>query len=365
MNKKFVIHRSDIANNVKVISKKVNGARIYAVLKGNGYGMGIFPFALCLLENGIRHFAVTDTTDAVFLREHFDEAETLLLTPCNSLEMMRDIVACDITATIDSLESATELDRLAKESGKTVAVHIKIDTGMGRFGFKPGEIEQIQKVCALENLKVEGIYTHLHSAFNKKTAPSLKQFEIFTSVIDTLKESGIDIPIRHICNSTAIFRFKNMHLTAVRAGSALIGRLPEVCGSTGLAKLGTFYAKIDDIRTLPKGHNIGYAALYKTNKKKKIICVSAGYADGITVCKANDSFRFIDILRYMYNDFKLLFKPTPLYCKINGKTTTSVGRIGMTSFVLDGDNIDAKIGDYVEIPVNPLYLSTQIAREYD
>ena len=365
MDKKFVIHRSDIANNVKVISDKVSGARVYAVLKGNGYGMGIFPFALCLFENGIRHFAVTDAADAVFLREHFNEAETLLLTPCNSLETMRDVVGEGITATVDSLESATELDKLAKESGKTVTIHIKIDTGMGRFGFKPSEIEQIKKVCALENLKVEGIYTHLHSAFNKKAAPSLEQFKIFTSVIDTLKEGGIEIPIRHICNSTAIFRFPSMHLTAVRAGSALIGRLPEVCGRTGLTKLGVFYAKIDDIRTLPKGHNIGYAALYKTNKDKKIICVSAGYADGITVCKANDSFRFIDILRYMFNDFKLLFKPTPLYCKINGKKTTSVGRIGMTSFVLDGDNIDAKIGDYVEIPVNPLYLSAQITREYD
>lgn len=365
MDKKFVIRRSDIANNVNVISEKVNGARIYAVLKGNGYGMELLPFAQCLFDNRIRHFAVTDLSDAILLKKDFDEAEVLLLTPCSSNDTMKEIVASNITATIDSLQSATELSKLAKESGKVVAVHIKIDTGMGRFGFKPEDTQQIKAVCALDYLNVEGIYTHLHSAFNKKSALSLKQYNTFVSVIDALSKSGIDIPIRHICNSTATFRFPDMHLTAVRVGSALIGRLPEVCGNTGLIKIGTFYAEISDIRTLPKGHNIGYAALYKTAKEKKIICVSAGYSDGVTVCKANDTFRFIDILRYMFNDFKLLFRPTPLYCKINGKTTTSIGRIGMTSFVLDGDNIDAKIGDYVEIPVNPLYLSSQIIREYE
>jgi len=364
MDKKFVIRCDDIANNIKVISEKVNGARIYAVLKGNGYGMGLSPFAHCLYNNGIRHFAVTDLSDAIFLKKEFADAEALLLTPCNSEYAMKEIVAHNITATIDSIQSAIKLSEFSKEAGKILNAHIKIDTGMGRFGFKPESIKQIKEVCALENINVEGIYTHLHSAFNKKAAPSIKQYNTFISVIEKLSESKIEIPIKHICNSTATFRFPNMHLTAVRVGSALIGRLPEVCNNTGLAKIGTFYSEISDIRTLPKGHNIGYAALYKTDKEKKIICVSAGYADGVTVCKANDSFRFIDILRYMFNDFKLLFNPTRLCCKINGKTTTSIGRIGMTSFVLDGDNIDAKIGDLVEIPVNPLYLSSQVTREY-
>ena len=111
--------------------------------------------------------------------------------------------------------------------------------------------------------------------------------------------------------------------------------------------------------------NVGYAALYKTKTPQKIFCVNVGYADGVAVTKANDTFRFIDILRYGFNDFKLLFSPTPLVCTINGKSAKSLGRIGMTNLVLDGSSCDdAKIGDLVEIPANPIYLSPLIKREY-
>ncbi len=364
MDKKFVIDRSDIAKNVEVLNEKTGNARIYAVLKGNGYGMGLSPYCNILFENGIEHFAVTDISDASFLRETCPKAETLLMTPCATEDDMLIIVNDGITATVDSLDGAKKLSDIAVKKEKTVTAHIKIDTGMGRFGLHPEQFDEICQICALPNICVEGIFTHLHSAFNKDMRPSIKQFEIFTTLIKKLEENGIKIPVKHICNSTAIFRFPQMHLTAVRAGSALIGRVPLLCGNTGLVKVGKFYAKINDIRTLPKGHNIGYAALYKTKKNQKILCVSAGYADGVTVCKANDTFRFIDILRYMFNDFKLLINPTPLICKVNGKNSVSLGRVGMTSIVLDGENVNAQIGDYAEIPVNPIYLSSTVTREY-
>lgn len=365
MEKKFIIKSDDIAKNVAVLREKTKDARIYAVLKANAYGLGLIPFAKELIDSGIRHFSVTDLSDALALRETFPEAETLLLTPCFQTEDIEKAVSASVTMTVDSLENAMLISQISVAQGKTTTIHIKIDTGMGRYGFLPYQTEEIQSVCELEAINAEGIFTHLHSAFNKKHEPSLKQFDLFKDVIFALKENGYEFPIRHICNSIALFRFPQMHLTAVRAGSALIGRVNPICGNTGLCKVGSLYGEIVDIRTLPAGHNIGYAALFKTKSVQKTICVNVGYADGVAVTKANDTFRFIDILRYGFNDFKLLFNPTPLVCTVNGKSAKSLGRIGMTNLVLDAQNLyNIEIGDEVEVPVNPIYLSPLIKREY-
>ncbi len=365
MEKKFIIKREHIAKNVEILRQKVCDAIIYAVLKGNAYGMGLLPFASELISQKIRHFAVTDLDDALLLRENFPEAETLLLTPCFLSEDIQRAVSLGVTLCVDSFENAVTISEISKAQDKTTSIHIKIDTGMGRYGFMPTEIEEIKKTCDLLNINAEGIFTHLHSAFNKKEDPSLNQFEIFKDVIFSLKSDGYEFPIRHICNSTAIFRFPQMHLTAVRSGSALIGRVNPICGDTKLCKVGNLYGQITDIRTLPKGHNIGYAALFKTKSQQKTVCVNVGYVDGVAVTKANDTFRFIDILRYGFNDFKLLFKPTPLICSIKGRKAASVGRIGMTNLVLDANNItDIAVGDDVSVPVNPIYLSPLIKRQY-
>ncbi len=365
MEKKFIIERRDIENNIAVLKEKTNGARIYAVLKGNAYGMGFIPFANELYNYGIRHFSVTSLDDALILKENFSDAEVLLLTPCHIKADIEMAASADIILSVDSLKNAQLISEISESLNKESLLHIKIDTGMGRYGFLPSQTDEIQKVCSLANIKAEGIFTHLHSAFNKKAEPSLKQFDIFTSLINELEGLGIKFPIRHICNSTAIFRFPQMHLTAVRAGSALIGRVNSLCGETNLCKVGKLYGQIVDVRILPKGHNIGYAALFKTKSEQKIICVNVGYADGVAVTKANDTFRFIDILRYGFNDSKLLFRPTPLVCKVNGKSAVSLGRIGMTNLILNAQNLgDIEVGDEVEIPVNPIYLSPLIKRQY-
>ncbi|MBQ8869413.1 MAG: alanine racemase [Oscillospiraceae bacterium] len=365
MDKKFVINKSDIQNNISVLREKVGSARIYAVLKGNAYGMGLIPFAKELFDGGIGYFALTSLSDCITLKQELPDANILLLTPCHIDGDIKAALSNDITLSADSLKNADAISKIAQKQNKTANIHIKIDTGMGRYGFLPSQIAEIKSACRLDSINAEGIFTHLHSAFNKKAGPSLEQFSQFTDVIDKLKTEDITFEVSHICNSTAIFRFPQMHLTAVRAGSALIGRVNTMSGASKLCKVGKLYGQIIDIRTLPQGHNIGYAALHKTKASQKILCVNVGYADGVAVTKANDTFRFIDILRYGFNDFKLLFKPTLLVCTTNGKSAKSLGRIGMTNLVLDGSNCeDAKIGDLVEIPANPIYLSPLIQREY-
>lgn len=365
MEKKFVIETSDIQNNVSVLREKANNARIYAVLKGNGYGMGLLEFAKVLYNCGIRYFAVTDLNDALQLKEVFEDTGVLLLTPCYIEDDINKAILSDITLSVDSLENASLISETALKLKKCAVIHIKIDTGMGRYGFLPNQDKEILSLSSLPSIQIEGIFTHLHSAFNEKETLSLNQFNMFNNLISKLETAGLDIPVKHISNSIAIFRFPQMNLTAVRAGSALIGRVSSICKNTGLKKVGKLFATVTDVRTLPKNHNIGYAALYKTKTKQKVATVNVGYSDGITVTKANDTFRFIDILRYIYNDLKLLISPNKFICKYKDIKLFSLGRIGMTNLVLDANLAkDIKPGDTVEIDTNPLYLSPLIKREY-
>ncbi len=365
MDKKFVIKKELIHSNINEIKKTVGDKKIYAVLKGNAYGMGLLPFANEVINAGLKDFAVTDLGDAILLKQNFPDCDVLLLTPCHILSDIDLAIENDIILAVDSLENAQNISASSIKQNKKATVQIKIDSGMGRYGFLPNQLDDIEKACGLDGVLVEGIFSHLHSAFNKSDKPSKKQFELFCSVINELEARNITFKYKHIANSIAIFRFKDMQLNAVRAGSALIGRVNAISGAKNLCKVGELYGEVVDIRALPKGHNIGYAALYKTKSHQKIVCVNAGYADGVAVSKANDTFRFFDILRYAYNDFKLILKPTPLICKINGKNARSLGRIGMTNLVLDASNLEeVKIGDSVEIPVNPIYLSPLIKREY-
>lgn len=365
MDKKFVINTQDIAKNVSIIKEKVQNKIVYAVLKGNAYGMGLIPFAKELYKCGLRYYSVTDLNDAVLLRQNFDDIEILLLTPCKIIEDIGTAISNNISLTVCDVNNAQEISDVALNNSSTAKIQIKIDTGMGRYGFNPGDIEEILSCCRLDGLIAEGIFTHLHSAFSKKVNPSLKQFNVFIKTIKKLEQEGIILPIKHICNSSAIFRFPQMHLTAVRAGSALIGRVPEVCGKTGLTKIGKLFGQIVDFKVLPKGHNIGYAALYKTKATQKIVCVNVGYSDGVAVTKANDTFRPIDILRYVFNDLKLAISKPKLICNLNNIPLKSLGRIGMTNLVLDANKLEeVSIGNFVEIPVNPIYLSPAITREF-
>ena len=191
--KRYLVERELIQNNIQVLQKKAGSAVIWAVLKGNGYGLGLLPMAETCRAAGLDHFAVTEIAEARALREGgFETEPILMLQPTADADEITALLPLHVIFTISSTEDASVLAGLAAQAGVTAEAHIKIDTGMGRYGFLPEEMEKITPVYHyMDTIHVTGIYTHLHSAFCDKKATKA-QIESFGRVLAALREATDD-----------------------------------------------------------------------------------------------------------------------------------------------------------------------------
>ena len=350
---RYVVNGEHLAHNLKYLKKKAKNVPIWAVIKGDGYGLGALPLASLLKKEGIENFCVTECSEAELLRRNgFSKAEILMLRDVSNEETLRRLLALDVILTAGSKESAQRIGELAARCKRTARVHLKIDTGMGRYGFLPHETEQIKAVYGQKNLSVSGIYTHFNCAFNDKKL-TLREFEAFRSVVDELQKLGFDTGTVHCCNSSAFLKYPEMHLGGVRLGSAILGRMPF---GTKLRPVGECESRVDAVRVLPKGHTTGYGAVWKAKKDTKVAIVPVGWYHGFHVsCKA-DMSRGRDCLRAALSALKsLIFRPKA-YVEIKGKRCPVIGAIGMLHCAVDVSRVDCAPGDTVRLQISPLHV---------
>ena len=356
--KKLVINKSDLIYNINKLKTTCGKTKIIAVLKGNGYGLGITAFADILIQNGISFFAVNELCEAVILKNAGFDSDILLMTPTNDENEARIIAEHGIIATIGGIRHARLLDSV----GAAVRVHVKIDTGFGRFGFDENNIEDgAGCLKSLENLHYDGVFSHFSDSFNKKSGISKKQYDLFEKCVAVLNLHGINPKMRHICNSCGVLTCEYAYLDAVRIGSAFLGRLP-IKDPLGLRKIAHLHSEVVEIYTLSKGKNIGYANTYTTTKDTELAVIPAGYRDGFGVEKSKDTFRVIDVLRYTATDVLSLGKR--IYVSIYGKKVPIIGRNGMCNVIADVTGLDVKVGDCVVLECNPILVDSAVEREF-
>ena len=379
--KSLVINREDLKHNIRKIKEiaKDTGRldnhkpiKIIAVVKGNGYGLGLIPYSKFLIDNGIDFLAVSTVEEAVKLREAGLQARILMLSSTAIKKEIELLVENDIIITIGSKEAIDVAETVAKEKNKQIKAHLKIDTGFGRYGFIYSQKqEMLDALKNMKNVQIEGTFSHFSLAFYEKNEYSEEQFKRFMDVIEFLKENNIETGMLHICNSSAFLKFKHMRLNAVRVGSAFLGRL-AIPNTYGLKKIAYLKSNVAEIKELPEKYNVGYSNSFTTKKPTKIALVPVGYADGYNVREQRDMFRKIDRLRYIVRDIKDAFKDKSLYVNILCKETQEkqykrckvLGRIGMYHISVDVTGKDVQVGSEVKLDVSPMFVDSSIRREY-
>lgn len=361
----FIIEREKIEANANEIFSRAGSATVIAVVKGRGYGFGLTEYVPLLHKCGVRFFAVTEPSDALEIRRlALDDVEILMLRSTALPDELSALIENNIILTIGSTEAAVAANNIASESGKTARVHIKIDTGMGRYGFSPNDFEQIQAAFTrFASLSPCGLYTHLTSAFKSRKITEA-QIAKLLSIRDNLTERGINCGMVHFANSAYLFKFREPLGDAVRVGSAFTGRISCKVHKSGLSKVGHLESNICEIRWLTPGSKIGYGGAYTAKKAIRTAVIPVGYSDGFNVEKSRDTYRFRDGIFYALSDIKRTLARKAVYIRINGKKAKVLGHVGMTHTVCDITNIPCDIGDTAEFEVSPLYVSPDIYKEF-
>ena len=314
-----------IAHNIREIRKITNpNAQIMAVVKADAYGHGFLEVTKTLLENGADRLAVAVLQEGKQLRSRGVTVPILILGASGE-ETVEDLINFDITPSVFTYDFAKALSYEAERKEKVTKIHIKIDTGMSRIGFLAGDdneeiANEIIKISKLPYIEVEGIFSHFAASDEYDTSYTHMQFERFMDVCNKLNEKGLDVPIKHICNSAGIMMYPEMHLDMVRPGVILYGMYPsdEVDKSRlDLKPAMTLKSTVTHIKDVPAGRGVSYGREYITEGTTKIATVPIGYADGY--------------LRKLAKEGKMI---------VNGTLVPIVGRICMDQCMIDVTNVN-------------------------
>ena len=321
-----------IAYNCRQIKKWIGEkTELMAVVKGNAYGHGAVMVSKTALENGATRLAVARVDEGIQLRKAGVEAPILVLgyVPVDEME---EVVRWRITPPIIHWHTARAVSELSSSQGVVTPVHVKVETGLGRFGLLPDEVvDFVKRLITLPSIRLEGLYTHFAVADEQSEdskAYTRKQFETYMKVVQDLEEAGISIPIRHVCNSPATLDFPEAHLDMVRPGTAIYGhyypdQVPPY--SVSLRPAISLRTRVGRIRTLPAGSSIGYGRTYTTTKPTTVALLPIGFGDGYS--------------RRLSNKGLVL---------IRGKRAPIVGRVCMDQTIVDVSAIpDVQLDDEV------------------
>jgi alanine racemase len=323
-----------------------------AVVKANAYGHGAFQVAQKALDSGADWLGVARFHEALSLREAGINAPILVFgyTPP---ELVSQAISLNITLTIYDLESALTLSKAAGNINRSLNVHLKVDTGMGRIGLiirdmqeelctgfnidkdkkiiiKDKIIKEITEIARLPDLKLSGIYTHFAAADISDPSYTLLQIQIFDTLLKELKHKGISPGICHAANSAGIIGFLQAHYDMVRAGISIYGLYPSA--ETDHSRVELFPAMslksvVIAVRRVPEAFFVSYGMTYKTTKPTILATVPIGYADGFS-------------RKFSSNGTML----------VRGKHAPIIGRVCMDQTILDVGHIPGvQVGDEVII----------------
>ena len=319
------INLDRVAENVRVLVKRADHAKLLAVVKGNGYGHGAVAVAREAIAAGAWGLGVIDVLEGEELRRA-GLNEPILVLGSSAVSVAPRLVASRLRPTIGSLEMGLALSRAAVEANDQAIVHIKIETGLNRYGLEPGDVQLLaEQLRRLPNIKVEGLSTHLASVDEGDKTFTHQQYETFRACAENLPW----IPIQHVSSTGAVLDLPELCLGLVRCGIGIYGYYPsdEVGQSVHLAPALSLRSRIGRELIIEAGASVGYGRTWTAPRRSRIALVMAGYADGLPRALSN---RGVVLIR--------------------GQRAPVVGRVAMDMHIVDITDIhDAKVDDEVTL----------------
>jgi alanine racemase len=255
---------------------------ILAVVKADAYGHGALPVSRAALQAGASGLAVASLAEGVRLRRAGVKGPILLLG-AGDTRSARRIPRLHLSQTLCSTEMAQALSRAAQQIGSPARVHVKIDTGMGRLGVRPGNGVEFTRFAASQpGLQLDGVFSHLACAEEPDEGYTRLQFGHFQHVLRGLAAAGISPGLRHLANSAAALRYPEMRLDGVRTGLLIYGLRPDApdVAELDLRPALTWKTRVAFRQRLPAGSRVSYGGTYVTAKEQQIGVLPLGYADG-------------------------------------------------------------------------------------
>lgn len=332
---RVVINLAALRHNYAVIRAALRhgSTRIIAIVKADAYGHGMIEVARALEgEAGLWGYGVSELWEADALRAAGLSAPILLISGLMLDHERRAAVKKGYIIGVTSVEEAISLSNIGATLGKKVGCHIKLDTGMTRFGIPPRDAlnEIVKKISWLKGITLHGLYSHLACADEPENPQNLKQLQTFHSFLKEAKASGWEPGCVHILNSAGAFYFPHAQFSAIRSGIALYGAIhgpkgEDASESFGLKPVMSFYSRVHSLKNVPRGARVGYGASCALKRNTRIAVVPVGYHDGYLRALSNRG-----------------------YVLIRGNIANILGRVSMRSIVVDvTDCPDVQPGDRV------------------
>ena len=322
-----------IASNMERMKRNLSeNTKIMAVIKADGYGHGAVQIAQ-MLENidYIWGYAVATLDEAVVLKTELMKKPVLVLG-CVFPDKYMEMLKYDIRMNVYTEEMAEAISQMAAREGRTAYMHIKLDTGMARLGFDTGmeSVESIHRISEMENVCMEGIFTHFAKDDETDKTITQKQIQDFVWMTQNLKEKGVEFQYEHCANSAAIIDVPDANFDLVRAGISTFGLYPSEEVNKENVRLKPAMAlksHVAYVKEIEAGTPISYGGTFVSDKPMRIATIPVGYADGYP--------RNLSNLGYVL---------------IRGKKAPIVGRVCMDQFMVDVTDIDGvSFGDNVTL----------------
>jgi alanine racemase len=341
------VNLESFRHNIRSIKSFVGtDVRTMAIIKADAYGHGAVQCAKAAIKEKVAYIGVGIIQEGIELRESGITSPILILGGIYPNEI-KELINYNLSTSLSNSVMANAISKEAANSHKSVSVHIKIDTGMGRLGVQPIDFKNlINNVIACKNLKIEGFFTHLSSADEEDPAVTNHQLSIFSKLLKGLPEASFSKIVNeknnmlfHTANTAGLFRFPESRFNLVRPGISLFGSFP----SNTIASLFNIYAKenntllrpvmswktkIMQTQTLRKGIPVSYGGRHVTKKDGTCIAtIPVGYADGLS--------------RHLSNNIEFL---------VRGTRVKQVGTICMDMCLIDATSLpNIKMGEEVVI----------------